>query len=286
MVAGVRKAKDKKNSKQRVGGDLVINNVTVTEAPVTVPEGWEQHPVIRKAAPWQADDNEIMDRLVRKQPVPSGPQPWTWDRGDYVSVTLDEPFPYEQLLVASDHPDVNREAWLVVADENDWLQVGTFKSNEYVADMNGRRIFRTADRNREAEPVNATPPAPRPPRSVLLQEADGLVTGDRNQSYGSPTENFQNTADIWTIQIKHLLKDDARLTAAHVAQLMMSLKLARLIAHPKRDNYVDIAGYAACGWECEEEVLNTAKAKEPSARRQALIPDEWVQDLQKKRGQA
>jgi uncharacterized protein DUF6378 len=91
----------------------------------------------------------------------------------------------------------------------------------------------------------------RPPRVTLLNEAAQLITGDRNKSYGSPTQNFQNTADLWNVQFAHLLRDGAKFEAAHVSQAMMQLKLARMIAQPKRDNYLDIAGYAACGWEAE-----------------------------------
>lgn len=90
------------------------------------------------------------------------------------------------------------------------------------------------------------------PREAILTEAAGLITGDRNKTYGSPTENFSNTAALWNVQIGHKLKTP--LTAADVAQLMVQLKMARMIAQPKRDNYVDAAGYLACGWECEEAI--------------------------------
>lgn len=89
-----------------------------------------------------------------------------------------------------------------------------------------------------------------PPRVTILTEAAELITGDRNKTYGSPTENFANTAALWNVQIGHKL--NIPLTAADVAQLMVQLKMARMIAQPKRDNYVDAAGYLACGWECEE----------------------------------
>lgn len=92
-----------------------------------------------------------------------------------------------------------------------------------------------------------------PPRVKVLEEAIRLTTGDRNRSYGSPTQNFQNTADVWTVQFAHLLRDGVRFTASHVAQAMVGLKLVRMIAGAKRDNWVDIAGYAGCGAECDEE---------------------------------
>jgi hypothetical protein len=92
-----------------------------------------------------------------------------------------------------------------------------------------------------------------PPRVSVLREAERLTTGDRNVTYGSPTANFQNTADLWTVLLQPLLKDGARLEPRHVADLMVALKLARNMAVAKRDNFVDIAGYAACGYETTVE---------------------------------
>lgn len=90
------------------------------------------------------------------------------------------------------------------------------------------------------------------PRAKLLREVEGLITSERNVSYGSPTENFANIADLWTVQFKHLLKDGEGFNGAHVAQALAQVKLARMIAQPKRDNWLDLAGYAACGWEAQE----------------------------------
>lgn len=108
------------------------------------------------------------------------------------------------------------------------------------------------------------------PREQILTEAAGLISGDRNTTYGPPTKNFANTAALWNVQIGHKLT--IPLTAADVAQLMAQLKMARMIAQPKRDNYVDAAGYLACGWECEE-----AAEREPEAptSRYFRDPDGW-----------
>lgn len=91
------------------------------------------------------------------------------------------------------------------------------------------------------------------PRESVLSEAAGLITGDRNQAYGTPTQNFQDTADVWTVQLSHKLRDGVRIEPGEVAQLMVALKLVRMKAQPKRDNWVDVAGYAACGFEAEQE---------------------------------
>lgn len=91
------------------------------------------------------------------------------------------------------------------------------------------------------------------PREDVLFEAAELIVGDRNKTYGSPTENFQDTADVWNVILRPKLKDGEKITPGEVASLMIALKLVRQIAQPKRDNWVDIAGYAGCGHEVDVE---------------------------------
>lgn len=91
------------------------------------------------------------------------------------------------------------------------------------------------------------------PRAELLREAERLITGERNATYGSPTQNFQDTAAIWTVQLGHKLKEGEVIDPGEVAALMIGLKLARIKASPKRDNWADIAGYSGCGFEADIE---------------------------------
>lgn len=91
------------------------------------------------------------------------------------------------------------------------------------------------------------------PRAEVLREAEQLIVGDRNDTYGTPTQNFTNIADLWNVQFRHLLKDGAKFTPADIALALIQVKMARTIAQPKRDNFVDIAGYAACGYETTVE---------------------------------
>lgn len=91
-----------------------------------------------------------------------------------------------------------------------------------------------------------------PLRARVLDEAKALITGDRNKSYGSPVQNFQNTADMWNVQFRHKLKTNAVFTPSDVAQAMVLLKMARMIAGKKQDNWTDVVGYAGCGAECDE----------------------------------
>lgn len=90
-------------------------------------------------------------------------------------------------------------------------------------------------------------------REDILAEAAKLVTGDRNKTYGSPTQNFQDTANVWNVLLRAKLGPDAKITPGDVAAMMVALKLVRMIAQPNIDNWVDIAGYAACGAEVDVE---------------------------------
>lgn len=90
-------------------------------------------------------------------------------------------------------------------------------------------------------------------REQILAEASKLITGERNQTYGSPTQNFQDTAILWTVIIGHKLKDGAVIDPGEVAAFMIALKLARMKAQSKKDNWTDIVGYAGLGFEVDVE---------------------------------
>lgn len=104
------------------------------------------------------------------------------------------------------------------------------------------------------EPVNK--------KSEVLTTANELVNGDRNVQYGDPNADFKRIAAMWNILIeaeynKELDKYETEnfknfITPAMVADMMICLKLSRNTHMRKLDNYVDIAGYAACGWACVE----------------------------------
>lgn len=78
----------------------------------------------------------------------------------------------------------------------------------------------------------------------VLEEALRITRGDRQASYGPPDQDFQRTAAMWSA-----LKG-VDFTAKEVASFMVALKLSRQTHQDKRDNWVDIAGYARCGSLC------------------------------------
>lgn len=87
--------------------------------------------------------------------------------------------------------------------------------------------------------------ASRPQRVAVLQEAAGLIIGQRNVDYGDPVENHQHIADIANAITGHSL------SARDVALVLASVKLARLAKSPlHRDSYVDLCGYTGIAYEC------------------------------------
>ena len=85
-------------------------------------------------------------------------------------------------------------------------------------------------------------------REEILDTAKSIVCGERQDQYGNPEDNFERIADLWT----SYLNADVMLQAADVACMMMLLKIARIATGTgKDDNWVDIAGYAACGGEID-----------------------------------
>jgi hypothetical protein len=86
------------------------------------------------------------------------------------------------------------------------------------------------------------------PRADVLREAEFLITGDRNKTYGPPTQNFRTIAGLLNERFADQLKRP--FTGSDVADMMILVKVARNAVDPKRDSWTDIAGYAACGYEC------------------------------------
>ena len=90
-------------------------------------------------------------------------------------------------------------------------------------------------------------------RTKVLQDADSLINGDRNIEYGDPNDDFRKTAMMWDVYLKSVFEQRPHLTSWDVAAMMCMLKLSRIAWSPeRRDNWVDLAGYAACGWDCVE----------------------------------
>lgn len=73
---------------------------------------------------------------------------------------------------------------------------------------------------------------------TILEEAQRLVHGDRGHDYGHPLDDFTKTARLWEVVLGTEVRPE------QVALCMICVKISRELNMPKRDNMVDLAGYA------------------------------------------
>lgn len=72
----------------------------------------------------------------------------------------------------------------------------------------------------------------------ILEEANQITSQDRNNDYGHPKIDFARTAIFWSVLFGTEVKPE------QIPLAMILLKLSRQINKHKRDNLVDIAGFA------------------------------------------
>jgi hypothetical protein len=82
------------------------------------------------------------------------------------------------------------------------------------------------------------------PPETILAEANRLTSADRNHDYGHPRDDFARTARMWTGILAARLREGAAVEPMDVPLCMIAVKVAREAHRHKRDNLVDIAGYA------------------------------------------
>lgn len=89
---------------------------------------------------------------------------------------------------------------------------------------------------------------------TVLKEANAIIYGDREKTYGHPSKNLKTIATMWNAYLEAKTTGKDKLDAKDVAGLMMLVKVARFANDPThRDNLVDICGYAALVERCDEE---------------------------------
>ena len=92
-------------------------------------------------------------------------------------------------------------------------------------------------------------------RADILHAAEKCVCGQRETDYGTPEDNFKTIAELWKTYLRRACVDEAGgvyIDANDVAMMMTLLKIARIAAGGgKADSWIDLAGYAAYGTECE-----------------------------------
>jgi len=89
-------------------------------------------------------------------------------------------------------------------------------------------------------------------RFDLLDAAKETVA-DRADDYGTPWQNHERIAVMWTAVLGIEVEPE------QVALCLASMKIARLATNlDHQDSWVDLAGYAATGSECLHEREKTA----------------------------
>lgn len=96
-----------------------------------------------------------------------------------------------------------------------------------------------------ADQDNMPQVADTPLRVEALREAARLISSERNKQYGPPSENFNRIARLWSVVL------GIDVTEEDVAMCMVALKMARYASKSgyQPDTWIDIAGYAGCGYE-------------------------------------
>lgn len=81
-------------------------------------------------------------------------------------------------------------------------------------------------------------------RSDILDAAAQAVTVDRAATHGAAEVSFTAIAAVWSARLGVTLRPD------QVAIMLIDLKTVRAWGNPAHvDNWIDMAGYAACGGE-------------------------------------
>lgn len=86
----------------------------------------------------------------------------------------------------------------------------------------------------------------------ILDEAKNVVYSSRQASYGAPEDSFATTAALWSAYLGTPIRPE------DVGMMMILIKVARERYQHKKDNLVDIAGYAECVARLHEKSADTS----------------------------
>lgn len=80
----------------------------------------------------------------------------------------------------------------------------------------------------------------------ILREAEDIIFGDRERTYGNPAFNLETISEFWRLYIVRKHNVAVPLDYTDIANMMALLKLARLINTPDHeDSQRDLIGYIA-----------------------------------------
>ena len=81
------------------------------------------------------------------------------------------------------------------------------------------------------------------PANNVFEEANSIIYGDREQTYGHPAKNLENIAQQWGLYLFQKFGVHLDLDAEDVCWMMADLKKCRQLNQHKRDNVTDAIGY-------------------------------------------
>ena len=76
---------------------------------------------------------------------------------------------------------------------------------------------------------------------TVLEEAQRIIYGDRQEAYGHPFDDFGRTGRMWGAILG--IPD---IPPATVGLMLAAVKISREVNRPGRDNLTALAGYAGC----------------------------------------
>ena len=90
-------------------------------------------------------------------------------------------------------------------------------------------------------------------RKEILATATNCICGDRDKKYGNPENSLSMIAALWEPFLKEKCVSEGaivRILPEDAAAMMVLFKMARIATGVySEDNWIDAAGYAACGGE-------------------------------------
>lgn len=146
-------------------------------------------------------------------------------------------------IVANAHAIFLLKGWEKSTGANNELFVANVCGVEvWVAQYDGRgRLEGHVVAEEPVIPPLVGAPVPQPETRSVLEEADGLIFGPRQDMYGHPYTDFSRTGKMWGA----ILGTDP-VAPELVGLCMVAVKISRQVNRPKRDNIVDMAGYSGC----------------------------------------
>lgn len=107
-------------------------------------------------------------------------------------------------------------------------------------------------------------------RAEILEAARVCVCGERERDYGTPENNFETIGLLWGVYLRAAHPELAKvmavnhITAKDVAAMMGLLKVARIATGSSPDSFVDLAGYAACAGEINNNNCTNTNGSRPA----------------------